>query len=55
MTSSTFASSISPIEFVMAPDPKVVARPATEGACQVLAQWSMLFVPTPARAKTAAA
>jgi len=34
----------SPKEFVMAPEPKEVARPATVGACQVLAQWSILFV-----------
>jgi hypothetical protein len=30
---------------VMAPLPYMVARPATVGACQVRAQWSMLFVP----------
>jgi hypothetical protein len=31
-------------EFVMAPEPNEVARSATVGACQVRAQWSMLFV-----------
>ncbi len=31
------------------PEPKAVARPATVGACQVRAQWSMLFVPITAR------
>jgi hypothetical protein len=34
---------------VIAPEPKVVARPATEGACQVRAQLSMLLVPITAR------
>ena len=39
-------SLISLIELVMAPLPKVVARPATEGLCQRRAQWSTLFVPS---------
>jgi hypothetical protein len=34
----------SSILLVMAPLPNVVARPATVGACQRRAQWSMLFV-----------
>jgi hypothetical protein len=33
----------------MAPDPKVAASPATDGACQVRAQLSMLFVLITAR------
>ena len=36
-------------EFVIAPEPNEVARPATVGACHVRAQWSMLFVPTTER------
>jgi hypothetical protein len=32
------ASAKSPMEFVMAPEPNVVARPATVGACQRRAQ-----------------
>ncbi len=43
------ASLISPMGLVMAPLPKLVARPATVGACQRRAQWSMLFVPITAR------
>jgi hypothetical protein len=45
MTKIQAASPISEIEFVMAPLPKVVARPATVGECQRRAQWSILFVP----------
>jgi hypothetical protein len=41
--------SISWTEFVIAPEPKMAARPATVGACQSRAQWSMLLVPTPPR------
>ena len=44
------ASAISPRELVMAPEPKVVARPATVGECQRRAQWSILLVPSTARA-----
>ena len=36
-------------ELVMAPEPNVVASPATVGACQVRAQWSMLLVLITAR------
>ena len=42
-------SSISGIEFVMAPLPKAAARPATVEECQRRAQWSMLLVPNPTR------
>ena len=38
MTNNNSAPRISSIEFVMAPLPNVAARPATVGACQVLAQ-----------------
>jgi hypothetical protein len=38
MTNMTLVLGISLIEFVIAPDPNEVARPATVGACQVLAQ-----------------
>jgi hypothetical protein len=44
------ASKMSLLEFVMAPLPKVVARPATVGACHKRAQWSMLFVCSTVRA-----
>jgi hypothetical protein len=49
MMKNIFARSKSAKELVMAPEPKVVARPATVGACQVRAQWSMLLVPITAR------
>ena len=49
MTKSIVLSAISPMEFVMAPEPKAVTRPATVGLCQVRAQWSTLFVPITAR------
>ena len=41
----------SSMELVIAPEPSVVARPATVGACQVRAQWSMLLVLMPARVR----
>src|SRR5450830_1129167 len=44
------ASSRSGIEFVIAPLPNALARPATVGAWQRRAQWSMLFVPITALA-----
>ncbi|OPY93501.1 MAG: hypothetical protein A4E73_00053 [Syntrophaceae bacterium PtaU1.Bin231] len=44
------ASSNSPMEFVMAPDPNDAARPATVELCQRRAQWSTLFVLRAARA-----
>ena len=44
------ASSNSLIEFVIAPEPKVAARPATVDAWQSLAQWSTLLVLNTARA-----
>ena len=50
MTNRKSASRISPMEFVMAPAPKVVTRPATVGACHVAAQECTLFVPNTARA-----
>jgi hypothetical protein len=49
MMKMTSIPSISLIEFVIAPDPKTVARPATVGECQSRAQWSTLFVPIAAR------
>ncbi len=45
MQTKSFASPKQRKEFVIAPEPNVVARPATVGACQVRAQWSMLLVP----------
>ena len=38
------ALSNSSIEFVIAPEPKVAARPATVDAWHKRAQWSTLFV-----------
>jgi hypothetical protein len=38
------------MEFVMAPLPNAIARPATVELCQRRAQWSTLFVPMAARA-----
>ena len=49
MTNSTSLFSISAMEFVIAPEPNTVARPATVALCQSRAQWSTLFVPTAAR------
>jgi len=37
------------MELVIAPEPKVVTRPATVGLCQSLAQWSTVFVSITAR------
>jgi hypothetical protein len=48
--SMTSASARSSSEFVIAPLPNAAARPATVGLCHKRAQWSMLFVPTTARA-----
>jgi len=45
MTRITFDLMTSAMEFVMAPEPSVVARPATVALCQSRAQWSMLLVP----------
>ena len=39
-------SSISRYELVLPPAPNTVARPATEGACQVRLQLSMLLLPS---------
>jgi len=50
ITKMHFASSRSLIELVIAPLPKVAARPATVEECQRRAQWSTLFVPMTARA-----
>ncbi len=44
MTKMVSAPSISLMELVIAPEPKVVTRPATVGLCQSLAQWSTVFV-----------
>jgi hypothetical protein len=49
MTSATWHCSISWMELVIAPEPKLAARPATVELCQSRAQWSTLLVPTPAR------
>src|SRR5688572_292792 len=46
----TSVSSISTYEEVPPPAPKTVARPTTEGACQVRLHESMLLVPITARA-----
>ena len=45
----TSVSSTSRYEDVPPPAPKTVARPTTEGACQVRLQESMLFVPIATR------
>ena len=50
MRNSVWTFLISPMELVMAPEPKAAARPATVGAWQVVAHWSTLFVPPAARA-----
>ena len=50
MTKSVSTFLISPIEFVIAPEPKAAARPATVGAWHVVAHWSMLLVLPAARA-----
>lgn len=42
--------STSSYELVPPPAPKTAARPATEGACQVRLQLSMLLVPSTVRA-----
>jgi hypothetical protein len=44
------APAISSLELVIAPLPKLMARPATVGECQRRAQWSTLLVPMTARA-----
>ena len=49
MAKITSGLSMSARGFVMAPCPTVAARPATVGACQARAQWSMWFNPHPAR------
>lgn len=49
ITKNIFARENSLNELVMAPEPNEVASPATVGACQVRAQWSILFVPNTAR------
>ena len=46
---TTSVSSISRYELVPPPAPKMVARPATDGACQVLLQLSMLLLPRTVR------
>ena len=46
----TSAASASWYEEVPPPAPKTVARPTTDGACQVRLQESMLLVPIAARA-----
>jgi len=49
MIRNAFAFSMSAMEFVIAPEPKLVARPAAVELCQSRAQWSTLLVPTTAR------
>ncbi len=44
MRKSVWTFLISPIELVIAPEPKDEASPATVGAWQVVAHWSMLLV-----------
>ena len=48
-------SSASRYELVPPPAPNTVARPATEGACQVRLQLSMLLLPRTVRANFCAA
>ena len=50
MTNLHCASSISAIEFVMAPAPNDLTRPYTVGACHVAAQLWTLLVPSTPRA-----
>ena len=40
---------VSAIVLVMAPEPSVIARPATDGECQTRAQLSTLLLPNPQR------
>ena len=40
----------SPMALVIAPEPNELASPATEGAWQVVAHWSTLFVAPAVRA-----
>ena len=49
MAKISFALAKSAKEFVIAPEPNDIARPATVGACQVRAQLSTLLVPRTAR------
>ena len=44
MTNMTSVSRISGIEFVIAPAPNILTRPATVGACHVALHWWMLPV-----------
>jgi hypothetical protein len=53
--STTSVSSTSRYELVHPPAPNTVARPATEGACQVLLQLSMLLLPNTTRESFCAA
>jgi len=55
ITRISSASSISAIELVIAPEPRVRLSPATEGLWQMRAQWSILAVPSTARANFCAA
>ncbi len=50
VTNSRSASTMLAMASVIAPEPRVVARPATLLLCQRRAQWSTLCVPTTARA-----
>ena len=50
ITKMQLASSNSLKELVMAPLPNAAASPATVGACQRRAQWSMWLWPNTARA-----
>ncbi|MBA7532260.1 hypothetical protein ES705_24486 [subsurface metagenome] len=49
-TKTTWASEISSIEFVMAPDPKAAPKPTTVAEWHKRAQWSILLVFKTARA-----
>ncbi len=46
MTSRQSDLAKSVMGLVIAPEPKVVTRPVTDGLCQRRAQWSTLFVPS---------
>ena len=50
VTSKKSEPANSSIEFDIAPLPTMTARPATDGACQVREQLSILFVPIATRA-----
>ncbi|MOA27563.1 hypothetical protein D3C78_1484460 [compost metagenome] len=55
ITRISSAWSMSAMLLVIAPEPRVRARPATDGLWQMRAQWSMLWLPSTARANFCAA